>query len=179
MKRTSNKLGSIVLSLCEVVVGVLLLVNPVGFTKGILIALGCLLLILGLINIVRYFRTDPVEAAVKQELTRGCLAILAGLFCITQSGWFLAAFPLLTMLYGILILITGVGKVQWTVDRIRLHMRRWGWTAVSAVLTIGCAAVILCNPFATTEVLWGFIGVMLIVEAVADVLAAILTREVL
>lgn len=142
--KTSSKVSSVILSLCEAVVGILLLVNPVGFTTGIIIFLGIVLLLLGVAGVVQYFRTPAEVAALRQSLTRGCLAILAGLFCVLNSGWFIATFPLLTILYGVGTLVTGVAKVQWTVDCVRLKLK-WGWAALSAALTIVCAAVILCT----------------------------------
>ena len=135
------------------------------------------MLVLGVAGVVQYFRTAPEIAAVKQGLTRGCIEILAGLFCILNSGWFISTFPILTILYGIGILITGVTKVQWTVDKIRLKIKKWFWTAINAVLTIVCAVIILCNPFSSTAVLWSFIAVILIVEAVIDIIAAIFSKE--
>ena len=35
-----RNLGSVAMSLTEIVIGILLLVNPVGFTSGIIIAFG-------------------------------------------------------------------------------------------------------------------------------------------
>ena len=55
-------------------------------------------------------------------------------------------------------------------------MRKWGLAALSSVVTILCALVILANPFASAAVLWVFIGVALIIEAIADFIAAILMR---
>lgn len=175
--KSSSKVCSILLSLCEAVVGILLLVDPVGFTKGILIFLGIALLLLGISNIVQYFREIPQVAAAKQGLARGCMEVLAGLFCVMKSGWFLNAFPLLTVLYGIGTLATGITKLQWTVDKLRLKVKKWVWTGLSAVLTIVCAVIILCNPFSSSTVLWIFIAVSLIVEAVVDILAVIFTKE--
>ena len=37
-----------------------------------------------------------------------------------RSGWFIAAFPVLTMLYGVATLVTAFGKLQWTADLLRL-----------------------------------------------------------
>lgn len=175
--KTTSKAGSIILSLCEAIIGVLLLVNPVGFTTGIIIFLGIVFLLLGIASVIQYFRTAPEVAVAKQSLTRGCLEILIGVFCVTKSAWFLATFPLLTILYGIGTLVTGITKVQWTVDKIRLKRKRWFWTAISAVLTILCAMVILWNPFSGTTVLWMFIAITLIVEAVIDLIAAIFAKE--
>lgn len=44
MKAIKENAGSLILSLAEIAVGILLLVNPVGFTAGIIIAAGVLLL---------------------------------------------------------------------------------------------------------------------------------------
>lgn len=173
----TSKASIIILSLCEVIVGILLLVNPVGFTTGILIFLGLVLLILGVTNVVQYFRATPQRAAIEQKMSRGLLEILVGLFLVLKSGWFLATFPILTILYGIGTLLTGITKVQWTVDQIRLKMKKWFWTALGAVLTIVCAVIILCNPFSSTAVLWTFIAVILIVEAAIDIIAAIFSKE--
>lgn len=175
--KSSSKISSILLSLCEAIIGVLLLVNPVGFTVGILIFLGIVFVILGITSVVQYFRTPAEIAAAKQGLTRGCLEILAGLFCILNNGWFITVFPILTVLYGIGTLVAGIAKVQWTIDKIRLKLKRWFWTAISAIVTIACAVVILCNPFSSTAVLWIFIAVILIVEAVIDIISAIFTKS--
>lgn len=175
--KTSSKVSSIILSVCEAIIGILLLINPVGFTTGIIIFLGIVLLIMGIANIVQYFRTAPEAAAGEQGLTLGCIKTLGGLFCILRSGWFIATFTILTILYGIGTLIAGIAKIQWTVDKIRLKMKKWFWTVIGATLTIVCAVIILCNPFSSTAALWMFIAITLIVEAVVDIVAAIFVKE--
>lgn len=166
-------MSKIVLSLCELIVGILLLVNPVGFTKGIITTFGVLLLIAGIISIIKYFREDPREAAIERKMAYGLLEIFGGLFCVLKSGWFITAFPILTVLYGVITLVTGITKVQWTVDMLRMKLKKWPIAAISAVVTLICAAVILGNPFSSTVVLWTFIGVTLMLEAVIDVVALI------
>ena len=171
MKSLKKNIGSLLLCLFELLVGVLLLVNPVGFTSGIIIALGILLLLLGLVLVVRYFRAEAVEAASNQLLAKGLTALVAGGFCVVKSHWFVITFPLLTILYGVFLLLTGLGRIQWTVDILRLKEGRWYLAAISAVLSILCAVVILSSPFTSTAVLWMFTGISLIVEAVFDVIA--------
>ena len=177
MKHGFSKIGSVILSLCEIVVGILLLLNPAAFTKGIIIALGIILLLAGIVSIICYFKSEPEEAAIEQGLARGLVEVLAGLFCIFNSGWFIVTFPLLTVVYGIAVLLTGITKIQWMVDMLRMKMKKWGWMAFSAVLTIICAVIILCNPFSSTAVLWMFVAITLIVEAIVDLVAAIFSRE--
>ena len=171
MRAIQKNSGSILMCVLEILVGVLLLVDPTGFTSTVIIAAGVALILYGVICIVRYFRADAAEGALRQSLFKGLLLLLGGLFCVLRSRWFVATFPLLTILYGIGILISGVGKIQWAADMIRFGRKRWYLPAISAVFSLIFAAVILCNPFTTTAVLWSFTGSVLIVEAVFDIVA--------
>ena len=167
MRAIQKNSGSILMCVLEILVGVLLLVDPTGFTSAIIIAAGAALILYGVICIVRYFRADAAEGALRQSLFKGLLLLLGGLFCVLRSRWFVATFPLLTILYGIGLLISGVGKIQWMADMIRFGRKRWYLPAISAVLSLIFAAIILCSPTA----LWSFLGIVLIVEAVFDIVA--------
>ena len=168
-----RNLSSMAMSIAEVIIGILLLVNPIGFTSGIIIAFGIVLMIMGISTTNKYFRTEPEEAAVSQILVKGLLMLLAGAFCAFNSHWFIATFPVLTLVYGVVILITGITKVQWTIDIIRMKRSKWFWAAISAAISIVCGVVIITSPFSTTAVLWMFIGISLIVEAVFDMIGSI------
>ena len=173
MKKILQKFGSIILALGEVLVGVLLLIDPAGFTVGIIAGVGMLLTALGVFLVRAYFKADPEEAAMGQNLMKGLGALTGGIFCIFRSDWFIVTFPLLAMFYGIIILITGIMKVQWAVDMVRLKKKLWYFPAAGAALTLIVAVVVLRNPFATTAVLWTFTAVSLIVEAVVDLLGLV------
>ena len=168
MKKLKEHSHGLILTLAEILVGILLLIDPEGFAAGIIVMAGIGLLVLGLISVIRYFRADPVAAAAGQFLVKGLLFLLLGVVFITKSNWFIRTFPILTILYGIAILIAGLSKVQLMADMLRLKRGKWFLAAISAVLSLGCAALILVNPFATVEVLWMFTGISLIVEAVLD-----------
>ena len=167
MRAIQKNGGSILMCVLEILVGVLLLVDPTGFTSAIIIAAGAALILYGAICIVRYFRADAAEGALRQNLFKGLLLLLGGLFCVLRSKWFVDTFPLLTILYGIGLLISGVGKIQWMADMIRFGRKRWYLPAISAVLSLIFATIILCSPTA----LWSFLSIVLIVEAVFDIVA--------
>lgn len=165
------------LCLFEIVVGILLLVNPVGFTIGIAITIGAILVIVGLANTIKYFRTEQMEASIRQYLTKGLLALLAGGFCILKADWFVATFKTLTVIYGVLVLATGFGKVQFAIDLLRRKHKKWFLALISAGLSIACACIILYNPFSSTVILWRFTGITLIVEAVVDIVTLIISIQ--
>jgi uncharacterized membrane protein HdeD (DUF308 family) len=75
----------------------------------------------------------------------------------------------MTFLYGIVVLVTGLSKLQLTVDMLRVKSKKWFLALISAAISIVCAVLILMNPFSSTEVLWMIAGITLIVEALLDV----------
>lgn len=177
MKIMNQNLSNVVLCLFEASVGILLLINPVGFTSGIIITAGIVLMAVGIVMVVKYFKASALEAAVSQLLAKGLLALLGGVFCALKSRWFIVTFPVLTIVYGIVILITGLYKIQKVIDGIRLKSKKWFVGALSAVISIACAIIILNNPFASAVILWKFTGISLIVEAVFDIVALILSNS--
>ncbi len=177
MKTVKQNGNTIILCIVEVVVGILLLINPVGLTAGIIIAAGIALMVDGLLNVIRYFRSSQEEAAAGLLLMRGLVALLAGAFCAFNPEWFIITFPVIAILYGVAVLIGGLGKVQITIDMLRAKNSKWWWGAISAVISIICAIVMINNPFSSTVVLWWFTGISLIVEAVFDLITLVMSRK--
>ena len=177
MKSIKQNLNAIVLCVFELIVGIVLLVRPVGFTSGIIMIAGIVLLLTGIKEVVGYFKMDVQTAAQSKSLTKGVFAILAGGFCILKKEWFLATFPVLTIIYGIFILVTGLGKVQLAVDMFRRKSQKWFWAAINAGVSVICAVIILKSPFTSTAVLWIFTGISLIVEGVFDVITTAVSEK--
>ncbi len=177
MKKAKLGKSGLFMSLIEIVIGILLLINPVDFTSGIIMALGIVLVVMGIGQIIGYFRAEPQEAASDGKLTKGILFIAFGLFCAFKSEWFMVTFPVITVLYGVLILVAGVGKLQLSVDMARAKQKYWFVALISALLTLVFAILIVTDPFTSTAFLWTFIGITLIVEAVMDVVTFIFAKK--
>ncbi len=177
MKTLKQNGNAIVLCIIEALAGILLLVNPVGLTAGIIMAVGIALMVVGLLNVIGYFRSSPKEAAVGQLLMRGLISLLAGAFCTFNPQWFIITFPVITIFYGVAVLISGLSKVQLAIDMLRLKNDKWWWGAISAVISIICAFVIISNPFSSTVALWWFAGISLIAEAVFDAITLIMSHK--
>ena len=164
--------SAIVAGLVELLVGILLFVDPVGFTSGILMAVGVILLVCGVVCLIRYFKTEPVQAALEQNFFKGLLMILLGGVLALRTQQIIDLF-LFAHLYGVAILIIGTVKLQQSVDLLRLKARYWFLAGINALLAIVFAAIILSDP----PVLWQLAAISLIAEAVLDVVVLIMTRE--
>lgn len=177
MKKLKAYSASLVSAVLEIAVGLLLIVNPAGFTSGIVIGLGVLLIIFGLLSIAQYFMSSPLDAAQHQGLSRGLMLLLFGALCALWSDRIVAVFPLLTVLYGVLLLMMSAAKVQVFVDMLRLRRENWGYAAVSAGVSLLLSVLVLINPFETTAVVFTLIGVTLLAEAVLDVLSVFMKKR--
>ena len=173
METVKRNIGGIIMCLFELLAGILLLINPVMVTSGIVVVLGIVLLIIGLLGVISYFRMEPEEAAMKQILAKGLAVSAAGLFCIVQYQWFVESFSILAILYGVIILMMGFTKIQWAVDLLRMKKEKWFLAAAGALMSVVFAVVILVNPFHSTKFLWIFVGVSLILEAAVDIMALV------
>lgn len=168
MKALRENFNGIITCLFELVIGILLLINPMGFTTGIIMTAGGILILIGVINCIKYFTTELREATKGQYLTKGLIAVLSGAFCVLNTEWFLVTFPALTVIYGVAVLLAAVEKVQLCMDLLRLKRKKWYLAAISSVISIICAVIILKNPFSSVEITWIIAGVSLILEAVFD-----------
>lgn len=173
MKAIKQFIGGLLFCVVEILVGILLLIDPIGLTSGIIVTCGSILIAVGIFTVIRYFRLEPEAASHTKLLTMAMLMILSGGFCVLKTGWLITVLPMMTIVYGLIILVSGLGKAQWAVDMLRTKKGKWPLAAISAVISVACGAVILCNPFTTTAFLWTFTGISLIFEALMDVVTFI------
>ena len=83
----------IIMGILEVLIGILLLVNPVYFTAGIVIAAGILLILGGLMNGWRYFKASPAVAEREKTLVLCLMGLALGVLCVAGTKQVIAAFP--------------------------------------------------------------------------------------
>lgn len=172
MKTVFKYVSGMVMSIVEILVGVLLIIDPIAFTSGTIIALGAILMFASVICIFKYFHADIEEAMPNQMLFKGLILLTSGSFFVFGNSYLVEKFELLNAFYGVVILLIGLYKVQKTVDTLRLQKEKWQYSAVSALITVVCAAVILFNPF-SEKAIWIFIGISFIVEAIIDAVAVL------
>lgn len=71
MTKSNRTIMNLIICISEILIGVLLLIDPVGFTSAVLMILGIALMILGAWKTVSYFRTSPEAAAQNGGLVVG------------------------------------------------------------------------------------------------------------
>ncbi len=162
--------------LAGILVGILLLINPAKFAIAIIKIAGILLIALAVFDFLKYFHAKPQEAAKGSGFYTGMTDASIGLFCLFGSDWFLGAFPILAVLYGLFQVLIGFRKTQRMVDALRMKQRIWVMKAISAAITLIFGFVIVFNPNMTLMSVWVFTGITLILEGIFDA-AALFMQE--
>ncbi len=178
MKKLKNKFGGLVFCAAEIALGVLLLIDAKRFTSMIITAIGIIIGLAGIFSIIKYFFTPAKEAAMEQLLSKGLIALAAGLFAILKGADLINdAFKLIIIIFGVILLVAGINKIQFIADSIRRKERRWYFGIISAVLSLGCGALVLLNPFETEAVLLTFTGIALIADAAIDAFSILIVTN--
>ena len=170
LKKLDRRIKSLILCIAELLIGLILLIKPVGFTSILIVCSGIGLIIKGLLDILRYFRTTAKEASLQEGLSQGLIYLLIGAFCTFQSQWLMQAVSFSGIIYAVLIMLLGVEKIQNTVDAHRLGCKNWFYPAIAAVISIASVIIIFINPFSVERNLLVFSGAILLVEMVIDII---------
>ena len=176
MKNSKFDWFGLFLALGEILVAILLLINPGSFTTGIIIAAGAILCFLGIKKLISYFREDPKVAAGTDGFLMGAICLFGGIFCIFAAQWMAATQA--NMIYGSIVLLAGLWKLQNAVNMLRLKFEKWFITGASAALALLAALLILLNIF-DLQGLGIFTAVALMIDAALDLVAAFLGKPLI
>ena len=180
MKNFKNMIPSILFILFELAFGILLVSSPKQLTRTVLICFGIVLLIVGFIYLLRYFKEkkDP-EKSNYLTMPFAVIAFAAALFCILYA--LLANEPqkFATIIYGAIFIVLGAYKLKDYDDDRKAGVNTSFITLISGVLSVlvGIAVIVLYTMGSLkSDLLLLLAGIAMIVEAVLDTLAIALAK---
>ena len=168
--RLSLSWMEIIMCMAVVLVGVVLLILPGVATAILFNVIGIICIIIGIVHIIKYCALSAQEAIVSNDISLGLAWIIGGTAIIIFKV-FLAS--LLPILFGLVLLVGGIIKIQTALGFKRMHSGHWVWDLVCAVISVVLSILILTNPFATELLLMRVIGASLVVEGGMDLAARI------
>ena len=168
---------ALLIALFLIAIGVLLMVNPTGFTTFIIKGAGVLLFALGIYDLIKYFRAEPLEGAKGSCFFSGLTQMAIGCFCFFRTDWFLSVFPVLAVIYGLFQILLGFRKLQHVVDVLRMKLPGSGPLAISAAVTLLFGFWITANPDVGFIGIWAFTGFSMILEGVLDLVVLFLQNR--
>lgn len=164
MKKFLKNANSGIICLIEIIVGVLLLLDPHSFISYILIIAGAFIAVTGVISLIKYFVAKPAEAE-KGGLCGALVSLSIGAFLIIKNNIATEWITLLTIIFGAAILYTGYQKLEKAVEKMR-NKQYFIVSLISALVTVLFAVLIMF--VIPDKAIWLFIGISLVVEAAID-----------
>ena len=173
MSTFKKLLPMILIILFEFLVGILLLVDGEKFTRIIFIIFGIFLLVYGIITLIRSLMAGRNGGSIPMmSLIVSIILLGIGAFFAAASDSIVSVVSVITLIYGIILIIDGVIKI------VDYSMNRkdgvsTAFMLFSAVISLALGIVIAINPFGAAQVLWVVLGISVIVSAVIDVISLI------
>ncbi len=173
MKKKNFSL-SLLSSFIFIILGLFLFIRPDATIATISYIIGGILLILGILSIIRYFKSDYGINAFDFDLVYGVLVIIAGLYLIIKPTMLGSIFP---VILGIWIIINSVTKFQYALMLKKLQKEDWKYTLLISFLTFVWGIVLLINPLESVLVVTQVIGIFIIIYAVLDIIDNFILRR--
>lgn len=150
------------------VLGLVLIICPGLASSVVFNAIGVVAIIIGIVHLVRYFMLDAKLAMASNGMFVGLMWLVGGILLIVLKNFLLSLLP---FFFGLMLLIGGIGKLQYTLNFKRMGATRWYLELVGTILSIAFGIIILVNPFSTALLLMRIIGIALLIEGIQDLIS--------
>lgn len=162
---------SLITSICALIIGVLFVAFPQQCQMYTSLAIGALLIVMGLASVISYFK----DKLSNFSLALGIIVIITGIIvCVKYK----AIISIIVALFGIYLLMTGIFNLITSIKIVSASiMSGWMTLALSIISCIfGIVAIFRAGDTSLTII--RFIGAALIAYAVIDVIAFIQLKKV-
>ena len=164
---------SIISSLLLFLFGLVLAVNAEGFIKSITVAIGVVLLIIGVFPVIDYFRYRKDGLGASVGLISGIFSIVCGLMLLINEDLLMILIP---VFIGVWMIINGINKIQVSFEIKDLGEKSWIITFIYSILIIVLGGYFIVNPISGATTVTSFIGIILCIYAVLDIIDCIIIK---
>lgn len=178
MEKFKKIMPTILMILFELAVGVLLLIDAEAFTTVVFTVFGIILIVLGIVMLIRYLHDRKSDEASPLTLATAIFELIIGAVFAFGSSLIIGVIALTTLIYGIIMVISGIFKLSDYITLRTAHIPVSGFALLSAIVSVALGIVIVFNPFGTTIALWTCMGIVLIVQAVIDVISIMMAHRI-
>lgn len=164
---------SIISSLLLFLFGLVLAVNAEGFIKSITVAIGVVLLLIGVFPVIDYFRYRKEGSGASVGLISGIFSIVCGLMLLINEDLLMILIP---VFIGVWMIINGINKIQVSFEIKDLGEKSWIITFIYSILIIVLGGYFIVNPISGATTVTSFIGIILCIYAVLDIIDCIIIK---
>lgn len=164
---------SIISSVLLFLFGLVLAVNAEEFIKSITVAIGVVLLLIGVFPVIDYFRYRKEGLGASVGLISGIFSIVCGLMLLINEDLLMILIP---VFIGVWMIINGINKIQVSFEIKDLGEKSWIITFIYSILIIVLGGYFIVNPISGATTVTSFIGIILCIYAVLDIIDCIIIK---
>ena len=164
------KWNLILLAVIFIALGIVLILWPGATMKTICYLLAAMLLAIGVVSLINCLRKDISGIIYRYDLVVGLCAILGGILVIVKVDKLTDLIP---AVLGFLVTMSGIMKMQNSVDMLRLGHGTWHVAFAMAIVNIVAGIVLLMNPFEAAQILIMCLGIALVYSGITDLYVTI------
>lgn len=154
--------------------GILLTFNAESMLKGVSIIFGFLLIIMGVLNLVDFYRNQNKTFKNNISVSYGIILLIAGSVLISSPA-ILANILVFTI--GIFITFHSISKIKTALDMRDLGLPFWQTSLTFSIITLILGINFLIRSFTIATVISNLVGISLIVYAVFDLINIFLIKD--
>lgn len=164
------QLDRLLVSVMYIVAGTVLLLFPETTTKTICYMIAIVVMAFGLIKVITYLVKGLEQNMYKNDLVIGFMCFIFGIILIFKSTIVISIIPILL---GILVLISGFGKLQSSLDIKRMRNGNWMYFFVIALINVGLGLILIFNPFAVVKTMLRLVGICMLFSGITDIFGSV------
>ena len=153
--------------------GLILAVNAEGFIKSITVAIGVILLLIGVFTVIDYFRYRKDGLGASVGLISGIFSIVCGLMLLINEDLLMILIP---VFIGVWMIINGINKIQVSFEIKDLGEKSWVITFIYSILIMVLGGYFIVNPISGATTVTSFIGIILCIYAVLDIIDCVIIK---
>jgi uncharacterized membrane protein HdeD (DUF308 family) len=166
---TPSRGMAIALGLVTLVLGILVIAWPGETLLVVAVLVGIQLLVAGIFRLIAAFmQRDAHWGGRLLYLAGGLLTVIAGILCLRSP---FLTISVIALILGLTWVVSGVIEIF---QAFGPHRPSWLWRLVSGCVTTLAGIVVLAFPVTSLVGLAWFVGVLLVVIAVATILSALM-----
>ena len=159
------KWETLITALITIVVGIVFLIEPENSSNILCLVIGISFVVLGAALLVRYFASGFLFGST--HLIMSVILLVIGIFSLSRPNAFKG---IITVVFGIFLILDGLLKVKDGVDCCRAHVKGWWLLFVVSALSIILGSLVMFGSFDSIMI---FAGISLIVDGVCDIITTL------
>lgn len=158
------KTNVMISSILCIIIGIVLVIWPDLTMEIACLAIGAVLLIVGIMRLAAYFTARDGSVYSQVNLIFGIVLIVVGALILWQWDKVLEIVPIIV---GIIIVIHGISDLRQAFTLHKNEYEKWWVALILGLLTVILGVLLILNPFAALDTVVMLIGIFLIFDGIS------------